>query len=265
MNTALNRQNLIDSTVIVTGASRGLGREMCIALAMRGAAVVAAARSLDRATRGAGTLLDTAAAIREKGGKVHCSVVDVRDAEAVAHLFDQAEAAFGRVDTLVNNAGLMVGEVAFEHTDPDLWRKVLDTNLLGAYHCCHQAVPRMLANGGGVIVNVTSGAAVRAGFLNQPYGVSKAGLDRLTLGLAAEFRDRNIACIGLSPSISDTGTVRQMYPDRDPDTFAQPPDWPARALCALLENDPMSYSGQVLSVRQYLFDQGLIPAPPSTQ
>ncbi len=262
MSTPVNGQTLRGNTVIVTGASRGLGREMCIALAKRGAAVVAAARSLDRPTQGAGTLLETAEAIRNSGGRVHCSVVDVRDAAAVADLFHQAEAAFGRIDTLVNNAGLMVGKVAFENTDPELWRRVLDTNLLGAYHCCHQAVPRMLAGGGGVIVNITSGAAVRAGFLNQPYGVSKAGLDRLTLGLATEFRDRNIACIGLSPSISDTGTVRQMYRGRDSDTFARPPDWPARALCALLESDPMAYSGRVLSVREYLIDQGLIPAQP---
>jgi len=265
VSTALNDQTLKDRTVIVTGASRGLGREMSIALAARGAAVVVAARSLNRPTQGDGTLLETAKAIRAKGGRVHCSVVDVRDAAAVADLFHQAETAFGRVDTLVNNAGLMVGEVAFENTDPDLWHRVMDTNLLGAYHCCHQAIPRMLAGGGGVIVNITSGAAVRAGFLNQPYGVSKAGLDRLTLGLATEFGDRNIACIGLSPSISDTGSVRQMYPHRDPGSFARPADWPARALCALLENDPMAYSGQVLSVREYLIDQGLIPAPPQHQ
>lgn len=249
---------LTGRTVLVTGASRGLGREMCIALGTRGAAVVAAARSLDVPTAGQGTLAETVTATEAAGGEALAIAADVRDPVAVSRLFEGAESAFGGVDVLVNNAGLMVGDVPFENTDPDLWQTVLDTNLRGAFLCCREAIPRMLAGGGGVIVNVSSGAAVRAGFLNQPYGVSKAGLDRLTLGLASEFRDRNIACVSLSPPVSDTETVRRMYPDRDVTAFARPTDWPALALCALLEDGPMRYSGQVLSVREYLLDQGLI-------
>ena len=117
----------------------------------------------------------------------------------------------------------------------------------------------MMHQSSGVIVNVTSGAAVRTGFLNIAYGVSKAGLDRLTLGLGAELKAYGIACISLSPPASATDTVRRMYSNQNIETWAQPPALTARALCALLENHPMQYTGQALSVREYLRSQNLYP------
>ena len=101
----------------------------------------------------------------------------------------------------------------------------------------------------------SSGAAVRTGFLNIPYGVSKAGLDRLTLGLGEELKAYGIACVSLSPSASATDTVRRMYPDQNIEAWTQPPEVAARALRALLEDDPMQYTGKVLSVREYLAHQ----------
>jgi NAD(P)-dependent dehydrogenase (short-subunit alcohol dehydrogenase family) len=165
---------------------------------------------------------------------------------------------FGRIDVLVNNAGLMAGDVAFTDLTAHLWSEIVDTNLWGAFLCCQAVVPAMIHQGQGVIVNITSGAAVRTGFLNIPYGVSKAGLDRLTLGLAAELKEHGIACLSLSPSVSATDTVRRMYPHRQVDAWAQSPELPARALCALLEDEPMQYTGQVISVREYLQSRGLL-------
>ena len=178
--------------------------------------------------------------------------VDVTDETQVQRLVQQVLDHYGRLDVLVNNAGLMAGDLAFTDITPSLWRKILATNLWGAFLCCQAVVPRMIRQGGGVIVNITSGAAVRTGFLNIPYGVSKAGLDRLTLGLSAELERYGVACISLSPPVSATDTVRLMFPNKDVDAWAHPPELTARALCELLENNPMRYTGQVVSVREYL-------------
>jgi len=238
-----------DQVVIITGASRGLGRGMALALAEQGAKIAAAARS--RAD-----LPAVEQAITAAGGTVLSVLVDVRDKQQVQALVDQVIERFGRIDVLINNAGLMVGDVAFTDTTPALWSEVIDTNLTGAFFCCHAVTPHLIRQGSGVIINITSGAAVRTGFLNVPYGVSKAGLDRLTLGLAVELKPHGIACVSLSPPASATDTVRRMYPDKNVDAWA-PPELTVRAVCTLLADDPMQYSGQVLSVREYLEHKGL--------
>jgi NAD(P)-dependent dehydrogenase (short-subunit alcohol dehydrogenase family) len=235
---------LHSQVIIVTGASRGLGRAMAMALAESGASVVVAARTTASTSDSPSTIEDVVRMIEAGGGTA--LAVQVRN------LVQRTVDHYGRVDGLVNNAGLMVGDVAFADTTPSLWREILDTNLWGAFLCCRAVVPAMIRQRGGVIINISSGAAVRTGFLNLPYGVSKAGLDRLTLGLSSELQGFNIACVSLSPSISATDTVRRMYPHRSLDGWAQPPNLTARALCTLLENEPMKYSGQVLSVREVL-------------
>jgi NAD(P)-dependent dehydrogenase (short-subunit alcohol dehydrogenase family) len=244
---------LENRVVIVTGASRGIGRAMCEALGGAGARVVAAARSLEPDGLISGSLRETVAEVERQGGVALACQTDICDPTQVETLFSTVLKRWGRIDALVNNAGLMVGDRSFQETDAAIWREVLETNLFGAYYCAQRAVAVMIPQGGGTIVNVSSGAAVRTGFLNQAYGVSKAGLDRLTLGLGAELREHHIACISLSPSITDTETVRQIYPHKDIASFASSADLPAKALCALLEDEhPMRYSGRVVSVRELL-------------
>lgn len=243
---------LQDRVVIVTGASRGLGRAMALALAEHGARVAVAARTAVTTEESSDAIDQVVRTIEAAGGQALAVAVDIRDEAQVQTLISRVLEQYGRVDALVNNAGLMVGDIAFIDTAPALWRDILDTNLWGAFLCCRAVLPTMIDQGGGVIVNISSGAAVRTGFLNVPYGVSKAALDRLTLGLAAELREHNIACVSLSPPVSATDTVRRMYPDRNPEAWAQPPELTARALCKLLEDDPLQYSGRVLSVREYL-------------
>lgn len=236
--------------VLITGAGRGLGRAMAVELAVHGAVIVAAARNRQG-------LRETVDMIEAKGGNALALTADIRDETQVQTLVQQVMNRYRRIDVLVNNAGLMVGDVAFVDTSPALWREVLDTNLWGAFLCCHAVVPLMIRQRSGVIVNMTSGAAIRTGFLNVPYGVSKAGLDRLTLGLSAELKEKGIACISLSPPISATATVRRLYPERNIEGWAQPPELSAQALRILLQDDdPMRYTGQVLSVREYLQNKG---------
>jgi NAD(P)-dependent dehydrogenase (short-subunit alcohol dehydrogenase family) len=236
---------LKDQVIIVTGASRGIGQAMVTALAQRGAQVVAAARSLETGQSG-------------PPGATLSITVDVRDPDQVKNLVQQVVDRYQRVDILVNNAGLMIGDVAFTDTDPNLYQTILDTNLKGAFLTCWAVVPHLLRQGHGTIINITSGAAVRTGFLNIPYGISKAGLDPLTLGLGAELQGQGVACISLSPPMSKTNTVREMYAGRDVDAWAHPPELTAQALCLLLEDNPIQYTGQVLSVREYLRQKGAL-------
>jgi 3-oxoacyl-[acyl-carrier protein] reductase len=244
---------LHNQVVIVTGASRGLGRATALALAEAGAHVIVTARNAD--PDDANSIHATVARIAALGGSAMGVAVDVRDQLNILNMVREVLARYGRVDALINNAGIMGGELAFTEVTPAFWREVMATNLWGAFLCCQAVLPPMLRQSSGVIVNITSGAAMRTGFLNIPYGVSKAGLDRLTLGMADEFRDNGIACVSLSPPLSATATVRAIYPQRaqaDED-WAAPPEQTAQAVCRLLERgDAMRYSGQIVSVREYL-------------
>ena len=240
--------NLRECVVLITGASSGLGRAMAFDLAQVGARLAIVARSPK-------PLEATAQAIAAAGGEALAVSADIRNEQQVEAMLDQVLDRFGRVDVLVNNAGVMVGDMAFTDVSPKQWREILDTNLWGAFLCCHAVLPHMIRQDRGVIINISSGAAVRTGFLNIPYGVSKAGLDRLTLGLGEELKAYGIACVSLSPSASATDTVRRMYPDQNIEAWTQPPEVAARALRALLEDDPMQYTGKVLSVREYLAHQ----------
>ncbi len=231
--------------IIVTGASRGIGKAMVAALAQRGAHVIAAARSLKTGQPG-------------PPGAALSVTVDVGNPDQVQNLVQRVVNRYQRVDVLVNNAGLMVGDIAFTDTDLNLYQTILDTNLKGAFLTCQAVVPYFLRQSHGTIINITSGAAVRTGFLNIPYGISKAGLDRLTLGLGAELQEQGIACISLSPPVSTTDTVREMYANRDMDAWAHPPELTAHALWLLLEDNPLQYTGQVISVREYLQQKSVL-------
>lgn len=234
------------------------GGAIAFELGRRGLVVATVARGKDDVNKPA-TIHRTAQVIEEDGGTALAVAADIRDEAQVNAMIERVRDAYGRIDILVNNAGIMVGDLAFTETTPSTWREIIETNLTGAYLCCRAVIPSMLSQGAGVIVNITSGAAVRTGFLNVPYGVSKAGLDRLTQGLAAEFKAQGIACISLSPPVSDTETVRKIYPDQQVEAWGQPPERTAVALCELLQDDPMRFTGQVVTVNEYLSAHG--PSP----
>ena len=129
------------------------------------------------------------------------------------------------------------------------------SNLFGTFICCHSVAPHMAAQGFGTIVNINYGAAVRTGFLNVPSGVSKASIDRLPLGLRTELREKGMACVSLSLPTTDTSTTRQIYAGQDISGWAQAPELTARTVRLLLEDGALQYSGQVLSVRQFLSEK----------
>jgi len=190
-------QELNGKVALVTGASRGLGEGAARALAAAGAAVMLVARD--------GALVSSVARdIAAKGGRAEALSCDVSNYLAVEKVVAQAKARLGGLDILINNAGVIepIAEVAA--SDPAAWAENISINLIGAYHVLRAVLPGMLANGGGSIVNVSSGAAYRPLEGWSAYCAGKAGLAMLTRSIALETAGKGIRIFGFSPGTIDT-------------------------------------------------------------
>jgi NAD(P)-dependent dehydrogenase (short-subunit alcohol dehydrogenase family) len=184
-----HRFRLEGKTAIVTGAGRGLGRQMALALASAGANVVCAARSLDQIER-------TAADIVANGGRAVAHTTDVRDSAACDALIQRAVSEYGRLDVMLSNAGIgdmrSAGRELWDIED-DAWRDTLEVNLSSAFYCARAASKVMVdQGGGGAIINVASGTATRAYTLDIGYGSAKAGVIAMTKTLSAMLVKHNI-------------------------------------------------------------------------
>ena len=192
----LEKLRLDGKVVIMTGAGRGLGRAMALALAEAGADVVATARTQIQ-------IDETAALVRATGRRCLVVSMDVTQSASVQAMADTTIAEFGRIDILVNNAGGATrgyGRPVEAITD-EQWRTAIDTNLSGTFYCCRATIPHMLRQGGGKIINVTSGFGVRASPNNFLYTSAKAGLINFTRALAMTYAERNIQSNLILPGI----------------------------------------------------------------
>ena len=178
---------------VVTGASRGIGLAIARRLAAQGAQVTLMARD-------EGAL---AAAAGDIGGGARWQPLDVADPASVAAAFARAGAA----DILVNNAG-QAASATFGRTDDDLWQRMLDVNLTGAYHCIGAALPAMLDSGWGRIVNVASTAGLTGYRYGAAYCAAKHGLIGLTRALALEVAAQGVTVNAVCPGFTDTDIVR---------------------------------------------------------
>ncbi len=180
--------------IIVTGASRGIGAAAAAALATAGATVVMTARD--------GKLTEQVA--RSIGGSTSARACDVANYAAFKHLVEETKARFGRLDGLINNAGVIEPIAAIADSDPAAWSRNIHINLTGAYHAVRAVLPVMLAAGSGSIVNVSSGAAIRPLEGWSAYCSAKAGLHMLTRAIALETVNRGIRVFGFQPGTTDT-------------------------------------------------------------
>jgi len=178
-------------TAVITGASRGLGRAMALALAGSGVRLALVAR--DEAK-----LAAVAAAVGELGAEAECYRADVRSEADVLALEPQVRERFGRAQILINNAGVNVRKLVTEFTYQE-WRSVLDTNLTGAFLMCRSFVPHMQGTGYGRILNMTSIMSHVSLPERAAYSSSKAGLLGLTRALALELAADGITVVGISP------------------------------------------------------------------
>jgi 3-oxoacyl-[acyl-carrier protein] reductase len=189
--------SLTGKIVIVTGASRGIGAAAAVALAKAGATVVLTAR--DGALAG-----DVACSIAAAGGVASARACDVSDYGAVEALIAETKNRFGTLHTLINNAGVIepIGSIA--ESDPAAWARNIEINLTGAYNAIRAVLPGMIAGGGGTIVNLSSGAAIRPQEGWSAYCSAKAGLHMLTRTVALETAGQGIRVFGFQPGTTDT-------------------------------------------------------------
>jgi citronellol/citronellal dehydrogenase len=237
---------------LVTGASRGIGHEIALALAEHGASLVIAARTLEPGGRMAGSLSETATAIRAAGADVLAVTCDLNDVEHVDELAEAALAWKGHVDVLVNNAAFL-GRATFHSVDELTlvnWQRQLNVNVTAPFLLVKALVPSMRAAGGGVIVNLTSNAGEPyEGIVpGIPYGATKAALNRLTIALARDLRDDGIAVFAVDPGHVRTEVAEQAaeHPGWEIDIEdAHTPAVAAVAVRELIERDADDVSARI--------------------
>lgn len=220
-----NKQvNLKGKIAIVTGASRGLGKAIAINLARAGAIVAVAARTVEAGQSPlSGTIYETVREIENKGGKsipIRCDVTREKDVE---HMIRYVTEEFGRVDIMINNAGITTPE-PFLKLSIKKWDLVMDVNLKGTFLCTKAVLPQMVARRDGHIINVSSSLAKRIQF-SIPYGTSKAAIERFTIGLAKEVRKHNVAVNALCPDFTETEAVTSFLKNADITHWQSPEMW----------------------------------------
>jgi NAD(P)-dependent dehydrogenase (short-subunit alcohol dehydrogenase family) len=248
---------------VVTGASRGIGKQTCLLLAEHGIELVLAARTEEPRPGTPGTLLETVDELRALGASPVAVRADLTVAEDVDRVVTTALERFGGVDILVNNAAYTVGKTLFTHV-PELtraqWDKHFAVNVTAPLMLIQGFWNSMRARGGGVIVNLTSGASSlqpidpeRGNVTGLPengpaYGASKAALNRMTNVIAQEGVPHRIAAIAVEPGFVLTETMAATFERTGVrDSQAIPASVPARAIAHLCTcDDPLRYSGEVV-------------------
>jgi 3-oxoacyl-[acyl-carrier protein] reductase len=189
--------DLTKRVALVTGASRGIGRAIALALAEAGAAVAVNYRTQRQAAE------QVAGAIRSRSGRAIALAADVSQSAAVEQLVARVRAELGEVDLLVNNAGVAMTRGVEDLTEAE-FDETLAVNLKSAFLCTQAVLPAMRARKWGRIVNISSGAARGAGAIGIHYNASKAGMEGLTRGYAARLVKDGITVNAVAPSLIDT-------------------------------------------------------------
>ena len=260
---------LTGKVAIVTGSSRGIGKATALGLAREGAKVVVAARTEEERPDLPGTILSTVAEIEALGGTALPVRCNLREEEEIYALVQRTVDAFGRVDVLVNNAGIGSYRPFLEATVKQ-WDLIMDIDLRAPFVCCKAVAPIMVGQGSGSIINVSSHAATNIfsstmaadpdadiTVVGQAYGAAKAGLERFTWGLAAELGPHNIAVNVLKPlkPVLTEGFQTQR-PDADFSTWATP-EAMVKAVIYLAQQDARGLTGVIVTAEELVKRLGL--------
>ena len=240
-----------NAAVLVFGASRGLGRSIALALGETGFPVGVACRRQTDADA-------VSAEVDAAGGRALPLVVDVADFTSVEAATRAVSDWGGGLAGIVNNAGTIepIGRIA--DTDPAAWARLIEVNVAGAYHGTRAALP-MLGAGGGVIVNISSGAASNPMEGWSAYCASKAALAMFTRSIAHEYGSAGILAYGFRPGVVDTGMQAEIRASglnpvsQIPREDLLKPEVPARAVAWLFEARPVDLSGSELDIRDTTF------------
>jgi 3-oxoacyl-[acyl-carrier protein] reductase len=238
--------DLSQKVVIVTGASRGIGRAIAELMASRGAHVVAAARGDNAAA--------AVAAIHDAGGAAEAVPLDVTDTASVETLVEGVLARHGRIDILVNNAGIVRDQLMLRMKREE-WDEVIATNLTAAFTCVHAALKPMIKRRAGRIISISSVVGQMGNPGQANYAASKAGLIGFSKALAREVASRNITVNVVAPGLVDTDMTKTVAEKAQADwasliplqRLGTPQDI-AAAVCFLASDEAAYITGQVLAV-----------------
>jgi NAD(P)-dependent dehydrogenase (short-subunit alcohol dehydrogenase family) len=233
---------------IVTGASRGLGKHIAFGLAREGANVIVTARTEKERDKMSGTIHTTAEEISSLGLRAVAIRCDVTQEDEVISMAKKTLEYFGRIDILVNNAGIASPSSVLDMTLKS-WELVLRVNLTGAFLCTKAVVPAMIAQKSGSIINISSIQAWERGSVRTgiAYGVSKAAIERFTIGLSDELKNYNIAvnCVKPRGAVITEG-MNVLHPDVDQSAW-DTPDMMVKAVAFLARQDAHEMTGIVAS------------------
>jgi NAD(P)-dependent dehydrogenase (short-subunit alcohol dehydrogenase family) len=240
--------DIAGKVAVVTGASRGIGRAIAIALAQAGADVICTARSTSTHPHKVlpGTIEETAHQVEALGRRAFAIPADVSKEDEVEAMAARTLAEFGRVDILVNNAAV-AAPGSFLEVPVRRWDLVFNVNVRGPYLCSRVFLPDMIERGSGCIINVSSYASHETGSWGLAYSVSKAALERLTTGLAPEVSSLGIVvnALQIERFVASEGFV-YLTPDEDHSTWEQP-ETVGEAVVWMVSREP-TFSGQVLTL-----------------
>ncbi|HUD29206.1 MAG TPA: SDR family oxidoreductase [Novosphingobium sp.] len=269
--------DLSGKVVVITGASRGVGKQAALDFARRGAQVVLAARTVEADGALPGTIGETLAQIEALGGQAIAVATDLAQEADLGRLVDAAVERFGGVDILVNNAAATTGDIwgkPFLELTRDEWLYQFDVNVHAPFTLTQLVVPIMEARGGGRIINLSTGSgevfrqpeespkldAVGAFSLAVPgYYSSKRALDRFGNCMAPELHAKNIAIIGMHPGLVATELVQIRVRERGlDDSVAVPMTVPARMLVYFAAcEDPAEYTGRLFWAEREMAAMGI--------
>ena len=235
---------------IVTGSSRGIGKGIAKVFGEEGAKVVVVARSEEEGGRLPGNIHLTTQEIQEAGGQAMALRCDVTDEEQVQAMAQAVMEAYGRIDVLVNNAGVQVN-VGLLDLQTRHWDLTMRVNLRGPFLCCKHIAPMMVEQRSGNILNITSSAGENVRPQGISYAVTKAGLNIMTRGLAQELEEHNIAVNALNPGpVKTEGAVLVRPPDFDWTNW-DPPEVVGVAAAWLARQTAQSFTGQIVDRTEF--------------
>lgn len=244
---------LKDKVAIVTGAGRGIGRAIALAFAREGADIVVFSRTLSEVE-------ETANQIRALGRRALALRVDVSQKEAAENMVESALREFGKIDVLVNNAGILGPIGPLVENDPSHWVETIKVNLIGTFLCCKAVLPIMIKQGRGKIINLSGGGAAYPRPRFSAYGASKAAVVRLTETLAEELKEFNVQVNAIAPGAINTriqgeilaagevaGEKALAEARKARETGGTPPNVPAALAVFLASDESDGLTGKLIS------------------
>lgn len=249
-----------DKVVLVTGASRGIGREIAVAFAREGANIVIAAKTTEPDPRIPGTIHETAREVESLGRRALPFAIDLRKDDQIGALVAAAVAAFGRVDILVNNAGAVFFAELTDWT-PKKFDLVISVNVRASFLLSRALLPGMRERRSGIVAMIAPPVRPEASAGKAPYLISKAGMTMLALAIAEEQADRGISAFSLWPvtAVETAATINFKMGDR---TMWRKPSIVSDALLALCARPAARSTGRAWLDEQVLREEGITDFTP---